>query len=644
MPSSPTIPFNLRVFISSTFSDLEKYRQAAFEAIQSLGAHGDDMIQWSADERAGAQHSVDRVRQCDVVILLLAHRYGFVDTGSQLGVTELEYRAAREARIPVLAYFLDESQPWPPDQIEWEKIDQIKAFKRRVEAEVTRKLFRSTDELGRLVTQALALFMERHRNRLAGSKRFVGLALRVDASIALRIQPDTTVRIGNTEDGIPLILRVRRSRDLSRHMEALAAEMPGSSNSAMALISSFRQSLEAHAKDAWALDRLESVRWSEESMRQLYVTSSNLSQLFRSTLALMLANASGRVKHSRSSGISVIRAQTVAQTVIEENSNKVAALESEGGKNRFLGIDPLNGEVFSVGRRASGWVQWRPFVFESIEALLPAAKFFLGPHDNTRDLLTELPKALMDLANRSRSADGVLDTKVTVCIPRQQIVLLLAEVTKRVGEMHARGIVHGDLKPHNILLGSQGPELIDAFNISEGEVSPGWTPNWSAPEQILGEPVSAVCDIYPIGKMIADVLGGELVGEVRTFMARPIDRDLTPFHIFYNPSVYFHPNAAAASGKSLATWVALVRHCLRFTPTERPRSAIELEQRIRDIAGAHPLHGEVRISLPGELRVATLPDGSQSVARLIGDTEGTEGSWVDSAAPDTADTTSWCLP
>jgi hypothetical protein len=114
MPSSRTIPFNIRVFISSTFSDLQEYRRATFEAIQSLGAHGDDMIYWSADERSGTALSLDGVRQCDVVILLRAHRYGYVPSDSTWSVTEMEYSAAREAGVPVLAYFLDDSQPWPP--------------------------------------------------------------------------------------------------------------------------------------------------------------------------------------------------------------------------------------------------------------------------------------------------------------------------------------------------------------------------------------------------------------------------------------------------------------------------------------------------------------------------------------------------
>jgi Domain of unknown function (DUF4062)/Protein kinase domain len=636
MPHTRTKPFDLRVFISSTVSDLEEYRQAAFNAIQSLGARGDDMIHWSADERSGVQLSIDRVKHCDVLILLLAHRYGYVAAESQFGVTEMEYRTARSAGIPVLAYFLDESQPWPPDRIEWEKIDLLRAFKRRVEAEVTRKLFRSTDELGRLITQALALFMERHRDRLASSQSFEGRTLRVDPSTALKTMPDTAVHIGNAEDGLPLILRAKRSRDVGRFIEALASEISESCGSAAtltALVSTFRESIEAHSKDAWALRQLFAVRCEDGSFRDLYVTGANLSQLFRSTLALLLASARAGGTGARQRELSKRWASVIrAQTIIDAPSSQGMGLESEGGQNRFLGVDPLTGEVFSVGQRENEWVRWRSFVFESLRASFPDARFFIGERNEADYPLSELPRILMDGAIQGRGADTLLNTKVTVSISRQQIALLLADVAQRVGSMHSLGVVHGDLKPHNILLGNSGPELIDAFSIKEGDVSPGWTPHWSAPEQILGEPVSAVCDIYPIGKMIADALGGDLVGEVRKFKARPIDRELTEFDVFYNPSVYLHTGAPAASGKSLAAWAALARHCLRFAPTDRPRSAVELEMRIRELSNDHPLKGNVNISVGGELCVTTLLDGSQCVGRVIGDAEKSGGSWTEYAA------------
>jgi hypothetical protein len=149
------VDFDLRVFISSTSVDLVEYRQAADRAIRALGATSDDMILWSADERDASAVSVDRVRQCDIVILIVAHRYGFVPDGAEYSVTEQEYRAARSAGIPVFAFLLDENVPWPPKFIERDRPADLVRFRESIEKDVHRKLFRSPDELSRLITEAL---------------------------------------------------------------------------------------------------------------------------------------------------------------------------------------------------------------------------------------------------------------------------------------------------------------------------------------------------------------------------------------------------------------------------------------------------------------------------------------------------------
>lgn len=627
MITSRSTRFNLRVFISSTFSDLEEYRQAAFEAIQSLGAHGDDMIFWSADERSGTQLSIDRVRQCDVVVLLLAHRYGYVAEGSTLGVTELEYQTAREADIPVLAFFLDESVPWPPERVEWERIENLKAFKQRVEKETTRKVFRSTDDLGRLVTQAIALFKERHRTELSGSNRYRGVTLIADSSMSLRNQPDAAIQIGTSEDGLPLVLRIKRSHDLSDLFDRLKFEL-NLDKSAEALVSSFKQALEAHGKASWALERILSVRCRDGIERDQYVSKANLSQIFRSVLSSILDRPSfhdedtNRSKGRRSYPVSAI------VNVPSISAVSTAALKSEGGQNRFLGIDPVGGGISSVGIDEGRWVQWRPFLFESIRHAIPQATYELEVPLTCRGPLSELPKALMEFATENPSDDGRVSAGVTICIPRQRIFLLLAEIARRAGELHEKGLVHGDLKPANIMLGEQGPVLIDAFEMREGTVAPGWTPDWSAPEQVLGELVTVAADVYPIGKMIVDAIGGELVGEVRKFRARPtVDQKAKEFDIFYNPSIYVRPADTADIALSVAAWQALAKRCLAFAPADRPKSGAHVAKLIFETAEKYPMPGEVRMSMPEDLWVVTLLDGRPAVARLIPDGRSPPSPW-----------------
>lgn len=278
----------LRVFISSTFEALRDYRQAAFQAIHALGGYSDDMVYWSAEEREAQEVSAGRVRQCDVVILLVAHRHGFVPSGSEWSVTEAEYRTARKAQIPVLAFFLDETVPWPPAQVDWEHRERLQRFKRQIETEVTRKLFRSPAELGALVTQALAAFLERQRGNPQRRKRAAG-RLELQSHVHLRTTPDLTLRIGDAEDGLPLLLAIRRSRDLREHLDSLAelTKVPGQ-DPPTAILDSFRQALGRHAVGAWAQERIFPIRDSEGVEREMYVSRGTLAQFGSSLLARLL--------------------------------------------------------------------------------------------------------------------------------------------------------------------------------------------------------------------------------------------------------------------------------------------------------------------------------------------------------------------
>ena len=151
-------PERFRAFISSTFIDLQEYRQAVFNSIMALGNSAEDMVYWSADERGATAASRSRVQESDVLILLLAHRYGSVPEGSAESIVEEEYTTARSASIPVLAFLIDESVPWPPHHIQWDRHAQLSAFKTKVKEEVVVKTFTSPDHLAALVSQALAAF------------------------------------------------------------------------------------------------------------------------------------------------------------------------------------------------------------------------------------------------------------------------------------------------------------------------------------------------------------------------------------------------------------------------------------------------------------------------------------------------------
>lgn len=90
---------------------------------------------------------------------------------------------------------------------------------------------------------------------------------------------------------------------------------------------------------------------------------------------------------------------------------------------------------------------------------------------------------------------------------------LFVRVCDAVAFAHAHGVVHRDLKPHNIMLGSFGEVLVMDWGIATlaasaaGEtVSAAGTPGYMAPEQERGSPIDARVDVYAMGVILEAML------------------------------------------------------------------------------------------------------------------------------------------
>ncbi|MEE5062299.1 serine/threonine-protein kinase [Pseudomonas alliivorans] len=86
---------------------------------------------------------------------------------------------------------------------------------------------------------------------------------------------------------------------------------------------------------------------------------------------------------------------------------------------------------------------------------------------------------------------------------------------------HARGVLHGDMKPSNVMLSEEGLRLFD-FGLGQAEegVMPGlphlsrdrfnaWTPGYAAPELLEGQTLSASADVYGVACVIFELAGGK---------------------------------------------------------------------------------------------------------------------------------------
>ena len=88
-----------RIYVSSTFSDLEDYRREVNMALRRLGHEDVAMEYYVAEDARPLERCLSDVASSDVYIGIFAWRHGYVpdeDNPDGRSITELEYRKAQE--------------------------------------------------------------------------------------------------------------------------------------------------------------------------------------------------------------------------------------------------------------------------------------------------------------------------------------------------------------------------------------------------------------------------------------------------------------------------------------------------------------------------------------------------------------------
>jgi tRNA A-37 threonylcarbamoyl transferase component Bud32 len=99
-----------------------------------------------------------------------------------------------------------------------------------------------------------------------------------------------------------------------------------------------------------------------------------------------------------------------------------------------------------------------------------------------------------------------------------QALAYAIEIARALGAAHECQIVHRDVKPHNVLISTEGAAKITDFGIARTLTEEGLTmvgrvlgtTDYVSPEQALGEAVSIQSDLYSLGVVLYEMLTGEV--------------------------------------------------------------------------------------------------------------------------------------
>jgi serine/threonine protein kinase len=175
------------------------------------------------------------------------------------------------------------------------------------------------------------------------------------------------------------------------------------------------------------------------------------------------------------------------------------------------------------------------------------------------------------------------------------IVEIALQIAAALGSAHAKGIVHRDIKPGNIIVSDEHQVKVLDFGLArrfktveteeldlgpDGSTIPGrpmGTANYMAPERILQLPLDPRCDLFSLGVVIYEMATGRLPfagASPSETVANILDKDPEPL-----------TRLAAKHPKNLET---VVHRLLAKRAGDRYSSATELTGALLSVASPHP--------------------------------------------------------
>src|SRR5262249_17364167 len=104
----------------------------------------------------------------------------------------------------------------------------------------------------------------------------------------------------------------------------------------------------------------------------------------------------------------------------------------------------------------------------------------------------------------------------------------LVRASEQLTVLHRAGLLHGDVKPANVIVGEGGAGTLVDLGLAApwregGTLAHGLTPKFAAPELLNGEPLTVRAEVYALGATLADAMarrGSSLELEVRLALTK----------------------------------------------------------------------------------------------------------------------------
>lgn len=156
----------LQVFVSSTFTDLRKERQAAVEAILTAGHIPAGMELFTAGDESQMQVIKQWIDESDVYVLILGGRYGSIEPITGKSYIELEYEYALSKGRPLFACVISDAAidakvtAEGRKVIEQENPQKLKEFRAAVLTKMS-KFWEDTKDIKIIISETLSTFARR---------------------------------------------------------------------------------------------------------------------------------------------------------------------------------------------------------------------------------------------------------------------------------------------------------------------------------------------------------------------------------------------------------------------------------------------------------------------------------------------------